>query len=75
MSQQLLRLPEVRMRTGLSRSTLYSRIAQKRFPSPIPLGSTRVVGWLSSEVEMWIAEQVRAARPESARGVGTNHVR
>jgi prophage regulatory protein len=64
MPDRILRLPEVQARSGLSRSTVYLRIAQGKFPRAVPLGSPQVVGWLESEIESWIAEQVRAARGE-----------
>lgn len=37
-SRMLLRLPEVKAVTGLSRSTIYSWISAGRFPQPIKLG-------------------------------------
>ena len=52
-----LRLPEVVRRTGLSRSTLYNRIAAGAFPRPLRLGD-RSVGWLESEVDDWIQRLV-----------------
>lgn len=66
MAQQFLRIQEVQARTGLARATIYLRISQGKFPSPVPLGSPHAVGWLDSEIDQWISEQVRAARPESA---------
>jgi prophage regulatory protein len=63
---RFLRLPEVEDRSGLARSTIYLRISQGRFPKPVPLGSDYVVGWLESEVEEWIANTLRAARPQLA---------
>ena len=53
----LLRLSEVRQRIGLSRSTIYARIAEGKFPRPVPIGA-RAVGFLTSEVDGWIAAQV-----------------
>lgn len=50
MSQQIQRLPAVKFQSGLSRSTLYLRIAQGLWTKPISLGA-RAVGWPSSEVE------------------------
>lgn len=35
MAISVLRLPEVKNRTGLSRSTIYLRIAQGNFPKPV----------------------------------------
>lgn len=53
----VLRLSSVKKRTGLSRSTLYLRVAAGSFPKPINLGG-RAVGWIESEVADWIAARV-----------------
>jgi prophage regulatory protein len=58
----LLRLPQVKARTGLSRSTIYLRIAQGSFPRPVRLGGARAVGWVEAQVDNWIARQVDANR-------------
>ncbi|MCZ0936605.1 MAG: AlpA family transcriptional regulator [Gemmatimonadetes bacterium] len=58
---RFLRLPEVLDRTGLSRSTIYVRLDQGRFPRPVSLGA-RAVGWLESEVDEWIQERIAASR-------------
>ncbi len=50
MTNMILRLPAVKTRTGLSRSTIYLRVAEGRFPKPISLGA-RAVGWVDAEVE------------------------
>lgn len=49
MTQTILRLPAVKASTGLSRSTLYLRIADGVFTHPVSLGA-RAVGWPSHEV-------------------------
>ncbi len=61
----ILRLPEVKARTGLSRSTIYLRIAEGKFPPPINLGE-RCVGWLESEIDAWIAKRIELSRPQPA---------
>ena len=48
-------------RTGLARSTIYVRVADGSFPQPIRLGA-RAVGWIESEVDAWIREQIAASR-------------
>ncbi|TAN06623.1 MAG: AlpA family transcriptional regulator [Rhodanobacteraceae bacterium] len=53
----LLRLPEVKAHTGLSRSELYRRIAQGTFPAPVKIGA-RASAWSSAEVERWKAERI-----------------
>jgi prophage regulatory protein len=60
-SNKLLRLPQVKQSTGLSKSTIYARIAEGTFPKQIPLGP-RLVVWVESDIQKWIAEQVSAAR-------------
>jgi prophage regulatory protein len=66
MAQNILRLPEVKKRTGLSRSTIYLRITQDTFPKPISLGA-RSVGWLDSEIEAWIQARIQKSRQPSPR--------
>ncbi len=62
----IIRLPEVKKITGLSRSSIYMQIADKRFPRQIPLGK-RAVGWLKSEVGNWLMVQ-KAQSINSAGG-------
>ena len=57
----ILRRREVEARTGLRRSTLYLRIADGKFPTPINLGG-RAVGWLESEIEQWLQQQIASSR-------------
>jgi prophage regulatory protein len=61
MANAVLRLPVVKARTGLSRSTIYLRIAEGTFPKPVSLGD-RAVGWLESEIESWLSSRVEASR-------------
>lgn len=56
MMDSILRLPEVKQRTGLSKSTIYLRMNEGEFPKTIPLGP-RSVGWLQSEIDNWIRER------------------
>ena len=61
LKSKLLRLPEVKSATGLSKSTIYARIAEGTFPRQVPLGP-RLVVWVEADIQNWIAEQVSAAR-------------
>ncbi|MDH5644189.1 MAG: AlpA family transcriptional regulator [Gemmatimonadota bacterium] len=61
MVYRILRLPEILSRTGLSRSTIYLRISEGKFPAQIALGE-RAVGWLESDVDNWLAAQVEKSR-------------
>ena len=58
---KLLRLPQVKSTTGLSKSSIYARISEGTFPKQIPLGP-RLVVWVESDIQNWITEQVAAAR-------------
>ena len=58
---RFLRLPEVLERTGLSRSTIYVRLAAGRFPRPVALGG-RAVGWIEAEVDEWVRERIAESR-------------
>jgi prophage regulatory protein len=61
MMYKILRLPDVKTSTGLSRSTIYFRISQGVFPKPVSLGG-RAVGWLESEIQDWLQRQIEASR-------------
>nr|WP_298325371.1 AlpA family transcriptional regulator [Asticcacaulis sp.] len=58
---RIVRLPEVKTLTGLSRSTVYERIREGGFPKPVGLGG-RNVGWVEREVIAWIEDRVAASR-------------
>jgi len=64
------RLPRVRARVDLSRSSIYDLIAKGKFPRPIKLG-VRSVGWLDSEIEKWIRGRVEASRGGGMQGAMT----
>lgn len=55
--QNILRLPTVKERTGLSRSTIYLLISKGLFPKQIKLGE-RAVGWLDEDINNWINHQI-----------------
>ena len=60
---KIIRLPVVKAATGLSRSSLYARIAENDFPKQINLGG-RAVGWLASDIENWIKQRLADSRME-----------
>ena len=61
----ILRLPEVMRSTGLSRSTIYLRIAEGTFPKPVNLGG-RAVGWLEVDIQEWLQRRIEASRKVEA---------
>lgn len=60
----IIRRKQLEPKTGLSRSSIYARLDHKSpqydptFPRPISLG-LRAVGWLSHEVDDWLANRPR----------------
>lgn len=61
MATAILRLPIVKARTGLSRSTIYQRVSAGTFPKPVNLGA-RAVGWLESEIDEYLAALIERSR-------------
>lgn len=53
MTHKIVRLPEVKKSTGLSRSSIYLRISNNEFPKPISLGG-RAVGWFEADIQSWL---------------------
>lgn len=51
---RLVRLPEVKDRTGLSRTSIYRKMDAGEFPLAVKL-STNAVAWRETELERWIA--------------------
>ena len=61
----ILRLPMVKAKTGLGRSSIYKGIKAGTFPSPVALGP-RAVGWIESSVNDWVASRPNAAAAKKA---------
>ena len=57
----ILRLPSVKNKTGLGRSTIYALISRGDFPKPISLGA-RAVGFLEHEIDAWVSARVEQSR-------------
>jgi len=64
--KNLLKMPEVRAKTGLSRSHLYALAQNGEFPKPIKL-SERSSAWVASEVECWIEDRITQRDQEAAQ--------
>jgi prophage regulatory protein len=62
-----LRLPDVKLMSGLSKSSIYALIRSNSFPAPVQLGP-RTVAWVRSEVQQWAAKRVRHHRVLNTRG-------
>lgn len=59
--ERLIRLDDVKIRTGLSRSTIYAWISANKFPKPINLGA-RSVSWIEREIDEWIIARISQSR-------------
>lgn len=60
-NERILRLPQVKERTGLGRSSIYLKENDGIFPQRVSLGA-RSVGWLESEIDQWIANRIQESR-------------
>ena len=62
---KFLKLPEIRTRTGKSRSSIYQGIKDGTFPKPIKLGPL-AVGWIEAEIEAHNQACIDASRPDES---------
>ena len=58
---RVIRLPEVKQRTGLSRSSIYRLMAEASFPQSCKLGE-RIIAWVEADIESWLAEKIASSR-------------
>jgi prophage regulatory protein len=63
---KILRIPAVKSESGLSRSTIYLRIAQGLWTKPVSLGA-RAVGWPSDEVAALNAARIAGKSDDEIR--------
>lgn len=64
----ILRLPDVLRRNGMSRSTIYARIANGEFPAPVSIG-TRAVGWPAHEIDAIINARIAGKSDDEIRSL------
>ena len=60
---KFLRLPEVQIRTGKSRSSIYQGSKDGTFPKQVRIG-TRSVAWVEAEIEAHNQACIDASRPD-----------
>ncbi|WP_293392127.1 AlpA family transcriptional regulator [Nevskia sp.] len=64
----IIRRRQLESRIAVSRSTIYDWINPRSprykpdFPKPISIGGGAAVGWVASEVDQWLADQIAASR-------------
>lgn len=61
--QSFLRLKQVKILTGLSRSWIYDAIRRGNFPAPISIG-TRAVAWTEQSIADWQSLRIKQSRKE-----------
>lgn len=66
---RIIRLQTVLARTGLSRSTLYRKIAEGTFPPQVRI-SVHGAGWYESAINCWIADPPGYRADNDNRDVG-----
>ncbi|MCB1929692.1 MAG: AlpA family transcriptional regulator [Rhodocyclaceae bacterium] len=71
MTDRILRMPQVVEMVGLCRASIYNKMRDEAFPRQVKLG--RLSGWLESEVQDWIREQIRLSRPDLPTGDRHRH--
>jgi prophage regulatory protein len=55
---KILRIAQVRERTGLATSSIYKLISTGGFPKPVPL-TERTVGWPEHEVDDFVTSRIK----------------
>lgn len=58
MEKRFIRLPKVKEKTGLPKSTIYRKIHEDDFPKQVSLGA-KTVAWLESDIEKWMDERIK----------------
>jgi prophage regulatory protein len=69
-SLRLIKMPEVKSKTGLSDSKVYDEVAKGNLKPPVPLGSNSVA-WVESEVDEYILARI-AERDEALARAAAN---
>lgn len=69
-TEKIIRLKTVLDRTGLSRSTLYRKIAEGTFPPQVKI-SVHGAGWHESAINDWIADPANYGRISRTTGEST----
>ena len=64
--RRIVRRDEVSKLTGLARATIYKKVSDGSFPTPIRLGA-RSVGWRLSDIIAWLQAPERRWDPSEVR--------
>ncbi|MBC3942000.1 AlpA family phage regulatory protein [Sphingomonas albertensis] len=72
MSETLLPRHIVERRTGLKRTTIYSMMKQRRFPTPVRVG-IRAVRWRESDISSFVRNPTEWALNYALHGGSGSH--
>lgn len=73
MPTTLLRLPAVKAKAKLSRSTIYRLMEAGQFPLAVKI-SVRAVAWVESEIDAWLAARSVTVGPEKATSMNDQQI-
>lgn len=62
---QILRLPQVKVASGLGKSSIYKGVQNGTFPAPVALGA-RAIGWHQTSISKWLASRKPATQKAAA---------
>lgn len=71
---QMLRLPDVMQKTGLSRAAIYakqnpkSKLHDSTFPKGVKL-SANTTAWICGEIDAWLQARIAASRTNTSKEV------
>ena len=57
-SVRLLRLPAVMEMTGISESSVYRLVREKKFPQPVRVAVPKMTVWPSDVIDKWVQDQL-----------------
>ncbi|WP_425328332.1 helix-turn-helix transcriptional regulator [Pseudomonas nitroreducens] len=57
-----LALPEVKRRTGMGTTYIYTEMNAGRFPKAVRVGK-RATRWIETEIDHWCQQRIDASRP------------
>lgn len=73
MNIQMLRLPQVMAKTGLSRAAVWAKQNPKdsRYDASFPTGvklAANTTAWVESEIDAWLDKRISASRKQHQQG-------
>ncbi len=56
----IIRLPELCKKIGMSKPSVYRMMKEGNFPKSIQITGVRSVGWIESDIDRWIEARIQA---------------